>query len=77
MAYKVRIRTNTSGWIRNIQSVSPRIQSYIGYLYTKWLVKTGRVSTRFRSNDGVFKVRKFLNNKAKKQAIKDLKGESV
>ena len=65
MAYKFRIRTNTSGWIRNIQSVPPRIQSYIGYLYTKWLVKTNRVLTRFRSHDGIPKM-------LEKDAVKDL-----
>ncbi len=65
MAYKFRAYTYTSGWIRNIKSVPKRIQGYIGHLYVKRLVKTGRVLERVRSNHGVFKM-------LEKNAVKDL-----
>lgn len=65
MAYKFRTSSYSSGWIRNIRSVPSRIQSCIGYLYAKWLVKTGRVLTRVRSHNGVSKM-------LEKPAIKEL-----
>ncbi len=65
MVYKIWLYINTSRWIRNIQSVPSRIQSYIGDLYVKRLVKTGRVLERVRSNNGVPKM-------LEKNAIKDL-----
>jgi len=65
MAYKFRISNYSSGWIRNIRALPSRVQGYIGYLYAKWLVKTGRVLTRVRSHNGVPKM-------LEKSAIKEL-----
>lgn len=65
MANKKRFYGDPSGWIRNIQSVPSRIQGYLGHLYVKWLVKTGRVLERTRSNNGVLKM-------LEKNAVKDL-----
>lgn len=65
MVHKIWLYINTSSWVRNIQSVPSRIQGYIGNLYVKRLVKTGRVLERVRSNNGVPKM-------LEKNAIKDL-----
>lgn len=65
MVYKIRHYFDTSGWIRNIQTMPGRVQSYIGHLHVKRLVKTGRVLERVRGNNGVPKM-------LEKSAIKDL-----
>lgn len=65
MVYKIWLDINTSSWVRNIRKVPSRVQSYIGHLHVKRLVKTGRVLERVRSNDGVPKM-------LDKTAIKDL-----
>lgn len=65
MAYKFWVCINASRWIRNIRALPSRVQGYFGHLYVKWLVKTGRVLERVRSDYGVFKM-------LEKNAIKDL-----
>jgi hypothetical protein len=65
MAYKIRLYAYTQSWIRNIQKVPGRIQSYIDHLHVKRLVKTGGVLKWVRSNNGVPKM-------LEKSAIKDL-----
>lgn len=65
MANKFWYYCNPSSWARNIQQLPSRIQIYIGYLYVTWLVKTGCVLERVRSNNGVFKM-------LEKSAVKDL-----
>ena len=65
MAYKFWNGIDPKGWVRNIKSVPSRIQSYIGYLYAKRLVKTGRVLEWTRSYNGVLKM-------LDKRAVKEL-----
>jgi hypothetical protein len=65
MAYKIPLSGYAQSWIRNIREVPSRVQSYIGHLHVKRLVKTGCVLERVRSHDGVPKM-------LEKAAIKDL-----
>jgi hypothetical protein len=65
MEYKFWNGRNTSSWLRGVQRLPTSIQRGVGHLYTKWLVKTGRVHERTRSNYGVLKM-------LDKSAVKDL-----
>ena len=65
MAYKFWTSINTASWIRNLRTLPQRIQKYFGYLYAKWLVKTGRVLERSRSYNGVLTM-------LEKNAVKEL-----
>ncbi len=65
MAYKFWTSINTTSWVRNLRTLSQRIQEYLGYLYAKRLVKTSRVLERTRSYNGVLTM-------LEKNAVKEL-----
>ena len=65
MAHKIQLHDYSQSWIRNIRQVPARVQSYIGLVRVKRLVKTGRVLERVRSNNGVPKM-------LEKTAVKEL-----
>ena len=75
MAYKFWANHSPASWIRTIRTLPQRVQRYFTNLYTKWLVKTGRVLERAGSYNGILTM--LGKHVVEELVIKGLKGEKI